>query len=197
LHAPGNFRNADLGGKAFHIAKTSAFVLKFLFKALKKNKDNESSLNDYALSLEATHHGPDIEIPCCFIEVGSTEKEWNDPVACLAIAKTIYELNNFKESKELIPSIAIGGPHYCPNFNEIQLNSNYAISHVIANYNFPITENIINEAEKKTTEQIKEIIIDWKGCVNSKERTNLISILDKLGLKYIRSDKIDKTRKDL
>lgn len=193
LHAPGNFREANLGGKAGKVAPTSAYVMKFLFQNLKKNKENEVSLNNYELTLEATHHGPDISIPCCFIEVGSTEKEWNDKTACLIIAKTIYGLNDFKANKSYIPAIGIGGPHYCPNFNQIQSNSDYAISHIMPSYSFPITESIIKEAEKKTTEQLKEVVIDWKGCKSAEERENIIKIIDKLGLKYTRTDKIRKT----
>ena len=30
----------------------------------------------YKLTLECTHHGPLIEKPCVFIEIGSTETEW-------------------------------------------------------------------------------------------------------------------------
>jgi len=192
LHAPGNFREANLGGKTGKVAPTSSYIMKFLFQNLKKNKGTEPTLNNYELTLEATHHGPDISIPCCFIEVGSTDKEWNDKTACKVIAKTIYELNDFKENKSYIPAVGIGGPHYCPNFNPIQLSSNYAISHIISSYSFPITESMIKEAEKKTTEQINEVIIDWKGCKSAEERANIIKLLDKIGLKYIRTDKIKK-----
>ena len=34
LHAPGNWRNADLGGHPGKVCKTSAFVLKYLFLKL-------------------------------------------------------------------------------------------------------------------------------------------------------------------
>ena len=36
---------------------------------------------EYSVTLEVTHHGPLIEIPCCFIELGSQEKQWNDKEA--------------------------------------------------------------------------------------------------------------------
>src|SRR2546428_10273485 len=32
----------------------------------------------YAVTFEATHHGPVLDAPSFFIEVGSTEKEWRD-----------------------------------------------------------------------------------------------------------------------
>ena len=75
LHAPGNWRNADLGGQPGKICPTSAFILKYLFKELNKNYvEGRKSLDKaYNITLEVTHHGPLMEIPCVFIELGSQE----------------------------------------------------------------------------------------------------------------------------
>jgi len=141
--------------------------------------------------MEATHHGPTIEIPCCFIEIGSTKKQWNNELAGEVIAKTIYELNNFKSNEDLISVIGIGGPHYCPNFNKIQLNTNYAISHIIPSYSLPLTQSILKETEEKTKEQVKEVLIDWKAC-NSEQKQNITDIITKAGLKYKRTSNVEK-----
>ncbi len=197
LHAPGNWRNAELGGQPGKVCKTSAFVLKYLFQELNKNyEDNKEKLSeDYSITLEVTHHGPLTQIPCCFIELGSTEKQWGDKEAAKIIAKTILSLQNFTnhiEHPNWIPVIGIGGPHYCNNFNKIQLNSNYAISHLIPEYALPLTESMLKEAEQKTLEQVKEVLIDWKGCGNSESRQNIINIIEKYGLKHKRIGKVKK-----
>ena len=93
--------------------------------------------------------------------------------------------------KKWKPTIAIGGGHYCLNFNQIQLTSSYAISHVIPDYSFPITEQIIKEAEEKTKEQINEVLIDWKS-MKSEERLKLIEVLNRLNLDYKKSKNIKK-----
>ncbi|VVB78022.1 D-aminoacyl-tRNA deacylase [uncultured archaeon] len=195
LHAPGNWRSADLGGQMGKVCKTSAFVMKYLFCELNKNyeKDKDKLNQEYQITLEVTHHGPLTEIPCCFIELGSSEGEWQDKEAAKIIAKTILSLQNFNPaSNNWVPAIGIGGPHYAPNFNKIQLNSSYAISHIIPEYSLPLNDNMLLEAEKKTNEQIKEILIDWKGCGNSESRQNIIQIIEKSGLKYKRTDKVEK-----
>ena len=75
LHAPGNWRNADLGGKPGKICSTSAFVLKYLFQQLNKETEKVPDIKDkYDITLEVTHHGPLTEMPCCFIELGSSEE---------------------------------------------------------------------------------------------------------------------------
>lgn len=194
LHAPGNWRNADLGGEAGKVCSTSAFVMKYLFKELNKNYESDKSDLDeeYSITLEVTHHGPLIKIPCCFIELGSTEKQWGNKNAARIVAKTILSLEKYQENPNWIPSIGIGGPHYAPNFNKIQLSSNYALSHIIPEYSFPITGSMIKEAEQKTIEQIKEVLIDWKGCGKSEDRTKMLAILKDLGFSVKRTSDIEK-----
>jgi len=196
VHAPGNWRNADLGGKSGKLCNTSAFILKYLFQKLNEFAKEKNLQEKYEITLEVTHHGPLIELPCCFIELGSEESDWEDEKAAQVIAKTILSLQNYKPQPDWIPCIGIGGPHYCPNFNKIQLNSNYAISHIIPEYIFPLTETILKQAEQKTTEQIKQVIIDWKGCGKSEERQKTINLLNQLGLSYKRTKNLNKELKE-
>jgi len=190
IHAPGNFRGADFGGKPGKISNTSAFILKYLFQQL--NKNSKQIKEQYNITLECTHHGPSIDLPCAFIEIGSTEKQYQDKEAGTIIARTILSLQDYKPNENWIPTIGIGGPHYCPNFNKIQLNSKYAISHIIPQYSLPLTQSMLEQTEQKTKEQIKEIIIDWKGCGNSEQRNKIGELLTQLNLKYKRTKEVKK-----
>jgi len=189
VHAPGNWRGAELGGKQGQICSTSAQVLKYLFQQLNKNA---SGLKDYEITLECTHHGPLITLPCCFIEIGCNEEQWRDKKAGEIIAKTILSLQDYKENKGLLSCVGVGGPHYCPGFNKIQLNSKYAVGHIIPSYVLPLTENMLKQAEQKTIEQVKEVLVDWKGCGKSEERKKVIEMIEKSGLKYERTSNINK-----
>lgn len=189
LHAPGNWRNAELGGSSGKVCRTSALVLKYLFQEL--NKNTENSELDYEVTLEVTHHGPYVEKPCCFIEIGSGEEQWQDEQAAKIIAKTISSLQNYNNRKKYRVAIGVGNGHYCPNFNKIQLNSEYAISHIIPQYSFPVTHAILREAIEKTEENVSCIILDWKGC-QSKERQEIINLAKKLSLEYKRTSEIEK-----
>ena len=143
--------------------------------------------------MEVTHHGPEINKPCCFIEIGSSEKEWQDEKAVKIIAETIKTaIEKYKPNKEWVSCIAIGGKHYAPSFNKIQLNSNYAISHIIPEYTLPLNEKMLNEAIEKTTPKPKTAILDWKAIGKSEERKEIISLLNKYNLKIIRTNQIEK-----
>jgi D-aminoacyl-tRNA deacylase len=190
VHAPGNWRLAEFGGEKGKVCKTSAFFIKQFFEELHKNV-KEYNLKDYKVTLEATHHGPLIDKPCVFVEIGSTENEWKDRKAGFVLARALHEtLKNLKPNPYNEVAIGIGGPHYCPNFNKIQLNSNIAVSHIISQYAFPITEEMVKEAIEKTDEEVDLVLLDWKGLGKSEERKKIIEILDKLHVDYRRTSEV-------
>jgi len=191
IHSPGNWRQADLGGEKGKVCPVSAVFQKQMFEKLESNM-KEFDLRDYLLTLECTHHGPLIDKPCVFIEIGSTEEEWNDRRAAFVIAKTISDIiKEYKENPYNEVAIGIGGPHYCPNFNKIQLNSNVAFSHIIPEYNLPFNEEMIKEAREKTIEEVDFVVLDWKG-IKGEERQRIIEILDKNYISYKRTSDIEK-----
>jgi D-aminoacyl-tRNA deacylase len=192
IHAPGNFREIWGGGKEKMLGPASALFEKHLFEALVKEKE-DSDLTRYSVTMEATHHGPLIERPSVFIEIGGTEDEWRDKGASFVAAKAIRNaLKTWKENPYREIAVGIGGPHYCPGFNKIQLKSNVAISHIIPKYVSPITEEMILEAINKTVEEVDFVLIDWKGVGKAEERDKIIEILEK---NYIHWKKISDINK--
>ncbi|MFH1607744.1 MAG: D-aminoacyl-tRNA deacylase [archaeon] len=192
IHAPGNFRTSDYGGEKEKLCPTSALFQKQIFEKLNANA-KEHNLKDYKITLECTHHGPLINKPCIFIEIGSTENEWKDRRAGFVLAKTIRDMiEGFEENPYNEIAIGLGGPHYCPNFNKIQLNSNVALSHIIPQYAMPITEEMIKEAIAKTQEEVDFAVLDWKGLGISEQRQQVIDILEKNYIAWKRTSEIGK-----
>ena len=193
IHAPGNPRNANLGGLPKKMCKTSALFQKQIFEKLNSNVKEHSLDKKYKVTLECTHHGPLIEKPCVFIEIGSSEIEWTDRKAGFIIAKTINQIiQEFRENPYNEIAIGIGGPHYCPNFNKVQLNSNVAISHVIPKYVLPLDEEMVKQAIDNTEEEVDFALLDYKGLGNSEQRKQVLEILDKLYLQHKKTSEIGK-----
>ena len=193
VHAPGNWRDSNLGGEKTKVCQTSALFQKQIFEKLNANAKEHSLDEKYKVTLECTHHGPLINKPCIFIEIGSTETEWTDRKAGFVLAKTINQIiKEFKENPYNEVAIGIGGPHYCPNFNKVQLNSNVAVSHVIPQYALPLDEEMIKQAIDKTQEEVDFALLDWKGLGNSKQRKQVTDILDKLYVSYKRTSEVSK-----
>ena len=193
IHAPGNWRKAEYGGQDGKVCKSSALFQKQLFERLKKNVKQYQMENDYAVTMEVTHHGPLIDKPCVFIEIGATDAEWTDRRAGFIVAKTISEtIKEFKENPYNEVAFAIGGPHYCPSFNKIQESSNVAISHIIPKYALPLTDEMIKEAIQKTDEEVDFVLLDWKGIGSKEERDNILEILGRWYLQYRKTGDIKK-----
>lgn len=187
IHAPGNWRNNEFGGRLGKVCPTSANALKFLFQKLKANTENSNL--EYEVSMESTHHGPFLNKPAIFLEIGSSEEQWKDKRAAEAIAKTIIDFQEFKSIKDNLSAIGISVNHYCKNLNKIQLeDSGIALSHVIARYSLPLSENMILESIEKTLEQVKIVLIDSE--LSEEEKSQITKILERLKVDYEYTNKI-------
>lgn len=191
VHAPGNWKEIWGGGLPGRVSAASAAFQKHLFKTLYKNAKEADLIPKYDVTMEVTHHGPLIDRPSVFIEVGGGEIEWKDRRASFCIAKTLRDaLENWKENKYQEYAIGIGGGHYCPAFNKIQLTSNVGLAHIIPKYVEPITERMILEAVNNTIEEIDFAVVDWKGLGKAEERDKVIEILEKNYISWKKSGEI-------
>ena len=197
VHPIGNWNKADLGGEERMLCGSSAHLLKIFFQELARQA-NEAGI-PYQCSLEATHHGPYVQKPALFIEIGSGEEEWNDKEAAQVVAKAIlsgierFSSQGKREAREMKQdtekwktAIAFGGGHYCQAFNKLVLEGEYAISHICSKYALPhLDEEMLKQAIGVTKEQVTYALLDWKGLAGEKQR--LIALLEKAGLEYVRA----------
>ena len=110
-------------------------------------KWEDHAIPDFSLSLEVTHHGPILDVPALFIEVGSTEPYWPNEDAARLLAEIIAEGlgldgNNSTESwsKDNVNEpvlITLGGGHYAPKANKLALEPHVWLGHMLANHSLP------------------------------------------------------------
>ena len=188
-HAIGNFGKAQHGGKDNTLCVSNASFLKEIINELNRNVKEP-----YEVTMEATHHGPYLQKPVLFVELGSDEKYWGDKDGGTIIAKSLNDV--FKKYNSTInneneinkdSTIIIGGNHYSHVGNKVMLHSNLAVGHICAKYNL---ENLDEGMIKETMEKCKAkfVLLDWKGL--GKEKVRILDILDKNDIEYRRSDKI-------
>ncbi len=179
-HPIGNFGKAELGGKERELVKTSAFLMKNYLLGLKEAKKS-LGLKEYAVGMEATHHGPWLEKPCCFIELGSSEREWGDRKAGFAVAKTIAESTSL--DGEWTPLVGIGEGHYAPGFSDIAAKTEYCFGHICPLYN---AKNLDSEMLEKmlagTIEEAEGICLDERN-MEKEEFERIKALLDARGKK--------------
>jgi len=185
VHSPGNFGSADFGGEE---KKLSICPAKYIRKALIELKKEKEKRNlNYEVSLEVTHHGPTINIPIIFVEVGSCEEQWNDLNACGAAAETIKKLVT-EDIEETEVAVGFGGTHYAPNFTRLVLEKQISFGHIMPKY-CEFEKEMIAEMIKKTTPKPSIGVLDWHG-LRSAQRNIAIDALKENGLKYKRTTEI-------
>jgi len=143
------------------------------------------ALPGFAVSAEATHHGPvDLKTPCFFAEIGSTLKEWQDRVAGETVARAILAL----EEKELPVFLGFGGGHYVARQTQLMFNADVAFGHLFSNYQMAgVNRDVVEEAASKS--KATYAYLDRKS-LRSEERKRIEAILAELDLPVLRSREI-------
>jgi D-aminoacyl-tRNA deacylase len=176
IHSPGNFGPAGAGGDEKELGVAPALYLR---EGLKKLM--ESKTDGFEVCFEATHHGPSaFPFPVVFVEVGSTEKEWNNPNACNAVADTIKALFT-TEPQKMPAAIGFGGGHYARKFSQVD---EYAIGHICPKHNLEHLDfEMMEQMIEKTTPQPSHAIVERKGL--GKEKEKIMSLIKETGLETI------------
>lgn len=179
-HPIGNWGRAEYGGKDGTLCQSNSFLLKKLFLELVKSGKTK---DEYELTLEATHHGPYVEKPAVFVEIGSTEKEWKDKENGKVLAKAVINAaESFSGNENYTSSIFFGGGHYSRAANKAMLETDYAIGHICPKYGLEsLNEELLEQAINKITPKPEIALLDWKGLSTNKQK--LMGLLKKFNIK--------------
>lgn len=143
------------------------------------------SLPGFAVSAEATHHGPvDLNTPCFFAEIGSTMKEWQGLQAAETVARAILAL----EYRDLPVFLGFGGGHYVARQTELIFEADVAFGHLFSNYQMAgVNRDVVEEAVRKSNASYA--YLDRKS-LRSAEKKRIEGILADVGLPVLRSREI-------
>ena len=174
-HPIGNYGKAEFGGKSNTLCKSSPRLMSELLRILKKNADDAKTY--HKICFEVTHHGPYLEIPALFVEVGSTKEEWDKKDPADIVAKSVLNLIESYHYEEDLPRdmpvlIGVGGGHYAPRFTDVVLEKNAAFGHMIPRYQID-SGNIDDEIFEKalqTTPNVKAVYFHRKSLKKSQIR---------------------------
>jgi len=143
VHPIGNYGSADFGGRPGTLCRTSPHLMT---SALRNLAEKARGIG-FSISFETTHHGPVVNSPAFYIEIGSYEELWGREDAAEAIAESI--LTAKEESHRIV--LGVGGGHYAPRFTEIALNRKVSLGHMAANYALEaLTPDMIAQMSEKS-----------------------------------------------
>ncbi|KAG1326682.1 D-aminoacyl-tRNA deacylase [Cocos nucifera] len=115
-------------------------------RLLKKIADSLGLLPEFEVTLEATHHGPVVNTPTLFLEIGSTEEYWGRQDAAQAIALLMWE------------GLGLGGGG---SVGEWKGKDGVWVGHLLSGYSLPMEDP--NQKKVKTSE--KTIGGTWKQSI--------------------------------
>jgi D-aminoacyl-tRNA deacylase len=180
VHTPGNFSSAELGGIPRKVSISPANAMRNALHTMADLKDR-MRLN-YDVCYECTHHGPSLDAPAMFVELGSSAVQWNDLRAAEAVGRAAIEAILRFDAPKVRAVLGVGGPHYNAKFTRMALNDEIAFGHIIPKYAIAaIDVDILRQCVERTMEKVEQIILDRKG-IRSEDKTALAKVLDDVGL---------------
>ncbi len=166
-HSTGNFSEAKFGGNQRQVAIPHPDIQKRYLQTL---KENQEKFSEFQITIEATHHGPTaLKKPAIFIEIGTTEKQWNDVSLCNSVAALVHQVFSQPIPKNPV-AICFGGTHYPSKFTDELLDGKFALGTVIPKH---ALENLDEELFSHILAQnsmAKAALLDWAGLGPNKQK---------------------------
>lgn len=175
VHVPGNWDKAEMGGEPRTLNTAYASRMKDLLRALA-----EKNTLGWSVGQEVDHHGPTCKLPIIFIEIGSSEEEWNNPKAAEIVAEAV--MDSINEKRLYNAFVGAGGGHYAPFFTRLMLESEDAFGHILPKYQAAnIGADTLMQAKGKNVEKVDTLIYEKKSF-RAEDRDRLFSMAKEIGL---------------
>jgi D-aminoacyl-tRNA deacylase len=178
VHTPGNLSEAKFGGEPRKVSISPAAAMKN--SLLKMSKMASEQGLDYEVSYECTHHGPSLDLPTMFVELGSSPKQWKDIKAAEVVANAA--VTAVSDCSCCSVALGIGGPHYNKKFTKLALTNQRAFGHMIPKYALAeVDAEIIRQCVERTLEPVDSVVLDWKG-IKSEHKSKIVAALKMLDI---------------
>ncbi len=176
VHIPGNYSNNEMGGEKETLNIAYCSMMRNILGNIKEL--NKKYNLKYNVTYEVDHHGPTIDQPIMFVEIGSTEEEWKNPLAGKIIAEAVEKALDEREEYDCF--FGVGGGHYASRLTRFSLKENFALGHILPNYQIPnIKEDVFKQAIFKNVEILDGILIDKKKII---EKDKILKMANKFGI---------------
>ncbi len=181
-HHTGNPTSKVLGGAPYSLSWSAPAISKSLLVSYREEAERSGILDEYEVTLEATHHGPtNTRKPLVFIEIGSTPERWIDERAQYAMARAVIRTIN--QVRDCEPVVGFGEPHYPIKFTKLHLESKYCFGHILAKYALPdTTRDVVRQAIVKTWPYRPKKAFVQKKAAKSSIRKRIIEWIEEEGV---------------
>lgn len=187
VHPIGNYKAADFGGRPETLVRSSPASMSQALRLISKYNDTDL----FKVSFEVTHHGPYLEVPTYFIEIGSDMTHWPDKHAAEILGRVLEDV---EPSDGHVKAIGVGGGHYAPRFTEMALGYKIDIGHMVPGYQL---EGMDDETVVKYLKQASEAtggtkcVYLHKKAFKKPEQRRMESLIGSIGFEILSSKDLE------
>ena len=180
-HSTGNFDVAKFGGNSQQVAIPFPSFQKTYLQNLWKNR---TDFPDFQITIEATHHGPtNLNKPSIFIEIGTTQKQWNDVELCNSIAQIVKK--TFENPLQQFPfAVCFGGTHYSQKFTNEIIKGKFALGTVIPKHALEFLKESLFQHIIERNIGAQVALLDWNSLGKNKQK--VVGLLSTTKLEVIK-----------
>lgn len=179
-HSTGNFGEALFGGRRREVAIPYPSIQKTY---MRKIWERRGEFGGFEITLETTHHGPtSLGRPSVFVEVGTTEEQWNDAGLCRSVAAVLEEA--LAERKEYPEAIGFGGSHYPGPFTREVIEGGYALGTIVPRRAMGDVDEAMLSHIISRNGGAQVALLEWDGM--GKHRRDVVRLLEGTDLEVVR-----------
>ena len=185
VHPIGNYKQAEFGGESGKLVRSAPASMTDSLRKIKALND----IPDYGVSFEVTHHGPYLETPTYYIEIGSDESRWGDMDAAKILASVLLDPGQ----TEGVSAIGVGGGHYAPRFTEVALKHRINIGHMVPNYQMEgmDDETIVSYFKQAAEKTQAHCAYFHRRSMKKPEAERIEGLIGSAGLEIVTSKDLD------
>ncbi len=185
-HPIGNYHSNDFGGRAQTLVKAAPALMSDALRHIVVMND----MPDTQTCFEVTHHGPYLEKPTFYIEVGSEQTHWENKHAAEILARVIESLDPHPEYPS---AVGVGGGHYAPRFSEVVMKYKLNFGHMIPNYQLEDRddEDIVRMLKDACEATETKLVYLHRKSMKKPEERRMSALIASAGFEQISSADLD------
>jgi D-aminoacyl-tRNA deacylase len=188
VHPIGCYGKADYGGKEGTLVLSTPGPMTLALRLI--HERTLARKLDFKVSYETTHHGPYLETPTFYIEIGSEEKAWAEVPPAEVLASVVQDVIKAGHDIKDPVAIGVGGGHYAPRFTDLARKKRISFGHMVPGYALEkASEEALAQAYKKTPRV--SFVYFHRKALKGADYDRLKTFFESLGLESVREEDLE------
>jgi len=186
VHPIGNYHENKFGGRERTLVRSNPALMTDALRKIVKYND----LDDFKICFEVTHHGPWLDKPTFFIEIGSDERNWGNERAADILSDVLLDM----EPNDYDTAVGVGGGHYAPRFTEVALSFKINFGHMLPNYHLEgnSDEDIIRMVKDACAASETRLVYLHRKSLKGAEEKRVSELIRSAGFELITSSDLER-----